>query len=170
MQTNSFQLVLVSNNETSFAVFTYECGSLNWANKRVDVSIGFSGGEDFFFNHHLSRKRNVICISCLNLPITPWMNIVFNSKNSKQQWLYNYRFSSWQYLRNIITIYCWDNKCNKWLLISCMINLMSRNYYYHQFFLNIVMHGCYWRYLQPHSGMQCWFFFQWIWIIVWNHT
>ena len=83
LQTNSFQLALVSNNETSFAVFTYECGSLNWARNRV--SIGYSGGEDFFFNLHLSRARDVTCISCLNLPTTPWMNVVFNSKNSKQQ-------------------------------------------------------------------------------------
>ena len=73
--------MLASSNQTSFAVFTYKCGLLNWI--RNKASIGFSSGEDFFFNHPLSKLPNVNNIACLNQILTPWSNVVFNSKNGK---------------------------------------------------------------------------------------
>ena len=74
-------MVLASSDETSFAVFTYKCGSLNWVNHRA--SIGYSAGEDYFFNHPLSRKSNVNDIACINQPFTHWSNVVFNSGNGE---------------------------------------------------------------------------------------
>ena len=60
-------------------MFTYKCEFLNWVKNLA--SIGYSGGGDFFFNHPLSRRSNVNDIACLNQPITPWSNVVFNSEN-----------------------------------------------------------------------------------------
>ena len=66
---------------TSFVIFTYKCGLLNWVN--YGAGIGYSAGEDFFFNHPLSKRINVNDIACLNQPVTPWSNIVFLSKNGR---------------------------------------------------------------------------------------
>ena len=76
-QTNSFQAVLVSSNSTSYAIFTYRCGSLNWVNHKA--SIGYSAGEEFYTNHLLSRANNVNDVACLNEPYSEWSNIVYNT-------------------------------------------------------------------------------------------
>lgn len=78
MQTSSFQVVLASSTDTSYAVFTYKCGLLNWF--EYGASIGYSAGEDFYTNHNLSRQANVNDIACLNEPSSPWSNVVYNVK------------------------------------------------------------------------------------------
>ena len=65
----------MSSGDTSYAVFTYKCGSLNWINR--NASIGYSAGEDFFYNYELSRTHDVNDIACLNEPYSPWSNLVF---------------------------------------------------------------------------------------------
>ena len=81
LQKNSFQVVLASNNQTSFAIYTYKCGMLNWVKNRA--SIGYSAGKDSFFNHPLSKRLNINDIACLNKQITPWSNVAFNSEKGK---------------------------------------------------------------------------------------
>ena len=60
----------------SYAVFTYQCGSLNWINH--GASIGYSFNENFFENHYLSGNITVNDIACLNEPLTEWSNVVYN--------------------------------------------------------------------------------------------
>ena len=63
------------DQETSYAIFTYECGSLNWVRHRA--AIGFSAGVDFYDSHYLSRQSNVNDIACLNQPSSLWSNVVY---------------------------------------------------------------------------------------------
>ena len=76
-QTNTFQAVLTSSINTSYAIFTYQCDLLNW--QSYNASIGFSAGKKFYKNHFLSRQSNVNDISCLNEPYSKWSNIVYNT-------------------------------------------------------------------------------------------
>ena len=57
----------------SYAIFTYQCGGLNWINSYY-AGIGFSIGQDFFNNHKLSLTPNVNDIACLN---DEWSNVVY---------------------------------------------------------------------------------------------
>ena len=70
--------MLASNDqETSYAVFTYKCGSLNWVGEIDYAAIGYSAGGDFYDSHYLSRQSNVNDIACLNQPSSPWSNVVY---------------------------------------------------------------------------------------------
>ena len=75
LQGNSFQVVLVTDGVRSYAVFTYKCGELHWAN--YNASIGFSASSSFFANHPLSRQSNVNSIACLNSPTSQWSNVLY---------------------------------------------------------------------------------------------
>ena len=68
--------MLASNDqETSYAIFTYKCGLLNWVGDYA--AIGYSAGGDFYDSHYLSRQSNVNDIACLNQPSSPWSNVVY---------------------------------------------------------------------------------------------
>ena len=67
--------MLTSDENSSYAIFTYKCGSLN----RNDhyAGIGYSAGTEFYKNHILSMKPNVNDIACLNEPRSEWSNVVY---------------------------------------------------------------------------------------------
>ena len=67
--------MLTSNENSSYVIFTYKCGSLNW-NRRY-ATIGYSAGTEFYNNHILSMKSNVNDIACLNEPHSEWSNVVY---------------------------------------------------------------------------------------------
>ena len=75
MQPSSFQVVLTSNENFSYVIFTYKCGSLNW--NLYYAGIGYSAGTEFYKNHILSMKPNVNDIACLNEPHSEWSNVVY---------------------------------------------------------------------------------------------
>ena len=76
-QTNSFQVVLASDEDTSYAVFIYKCGLLRWSVH--GAGIGYDDGEDFFENYDNSNNSNssINDIACLNDPNSPWSNVVY---------------------------------------------------------------------------------------------
>ena len=66
---------MATDGDQSYAVFTYQCGELNWVRNRA--SIGFSAGPNLFANHPLSRQPNVNDIACVNQTCSPWTNVVY---------------------------------------------------------------------------------------------
>ena len=75
-QTNSssFQAVLASQGNKTYAIFTYKCDLFDW--NGTNAIIGFSASNTVFANFPLSRlvQEN---INCLNSPTSNWSNIVY---------------------------------------------------------------------------------------------
>ena len=74
IQTSSFQAVIITNSVSSFAVFTYKCGDLNYNNGLIGFS---SGNSSLFANHPASLRINDSHIACTNSPESPWMNVIY---------------------------------------------------------------------------------------------
>ena len=79
LQTNTFQGILVTDFERSYAVFTYYCEDLEFSS---DSFVGFQVSDDFFYFHETSFTNNVLSIACLNVPDSPWVNIVYGTTAS----------------------------------------------------------------------------------------
>ena len=75
MQTNTFQGILVTDGLQSYAIFTYQCGSMQWSGD--PATIGFIADGGFFQNHPLSGTLNSRDIACQNFPGTVWNNVVY---------------------------------------------------------------------------------------------
>ena len=73
VQTNTFQGIVITNGQQSYALFTYQCGLLGWSG---GATIGFTAAGKVYQNHHLSGTyaRN---IACLNSKITIWTNVIY---------------------------------------------------------------------------------------------
>ena len=82
LQTNTFQGVLVTDYSRSFAVFTYYCGDLEYSN---GATIGFSSRDGLFANHPATLRGSAQSIACLNKPVTPWVNIVYELTREGKQ-------------------------------------------------------------------------------------
>ena len=68
----------MTDGTRSYAIYTYECGKLNWADRFA--GIGFSASSNFFAEHPLSRNSGVNEIACINkdsIPSSNWNNIVY---------------------------------------------------------------------------------------------
>ena len=74
---NNFQVIVATDGNNSYTVFTYQCGELNWIQGARYASIGFSAGYNLFANHPLSRQPNVNDIACINQTCSPWTNVVY---------------------------------------------------------------------------------------------
>ena len=68
---NTFQGILITNGQLSYAVFTYKCGLMSWSG---DASIGFNTNGQFFYNHYFSLTPNASLVSCIN---SVWTNMVY---------------------------------------------------------------------------------------------
>lgn len=82
MQSNTFQgLVITDGIERSFAIFTYQCGLLQWpvnqSDTRLPVVIGFQGEPDFYANLLFSSRNIASDIACANTPATIWNNVIY---------------------------------------------------------------------------------------------
>ena len=73
-QTNSYQAVVITNDTESFAVFTYQCGSVSW---HGHATIGYNAGGTLFENHKLSGMNTANSVACLNYSSTVWSNLVY---------------------------------------------------------------------------------------------
>ena len=73
-QTNTLQGLIVTDFVNSYAVFTYYCGDLSYSN---GASIGFTTTDGFFANHPASIRGKAEQVACLNEPITPWVNVIY---------------------------------------------------------------------------------------------
>ena len=74
LQTNTFQAVVITSGVESYALFTYQCGSMEWSG---GATIGFNTDDTFFMNHRLSGTARANEIACLNSPTTIWSNVVY---------------------------------------------------------------------------------------------
>ena len=84
-ESNTFQAVLATDGTRSYAIYTYECGKLNWVH--YSAGIGFSASDDFFAEHPLSRNSSVNGIACINedsIPPSNWSNVFYEISNIGQ--------------------------------------------------------------------------------------
>ena len=75
LQKNTFQGLLITDYNVSYAVFTYKCEDLNFPNGNKAV-IGFVAPDGLHYNHPLSLSNQTASIDCLYYPKTPWVNVV----------------------------------------------------------------------------------------------
>ena len=73
-QTNTYQAIIISDGQSSFAIFTYNCQQMEWSG---DVGIGINGDGRFYVNHILSKSENAHQIACLNSPTSDWSNVLY---------------------------------------------------------------------------------------------
>ena len=62
---------MITDGNNSFAVFTYQCGLLDWSRGTI---IGYNAAGDFFENHGLS-SGSAEAIACINLPGSNYSNV-----------------------------------------------------------------------------------------------
>ena len=72
-QRNTFQGIVITNGSTSYTVFTYECGDINWGDQ---ATIGFKATGSFYRNHLYTASR-AASIDCVNSPNSQWNNVVY---------------------------------------------------------------------------------------------
>lgn len=72
-QTNTFEGIVITDGATSYAVFLYECGSIQWDGRAV---IGFKANGSFYQNHVLSGQ-SAASIDCVNSPASQVNNVVY---------------------------------------------------------------------------------------------
>ena len=73
-QINTFQGIVITDGTTSFAVFTYKCGDLNWGS---GATIGFSAAGDLFANHEFTGRPDAHDVDCLNQPLSDYVNVIY---------------------------------------------------------------------------------------------
>ena len=61
-QTNTFQSVLITDGTKSYAVYTYQCGEMEWGD---ESTIGFNAGQDYYENHPVTGHFQSHFIACL---------------------------------------------------------------------------------------------------------
>ena len=73
LQTNTYQGLVITDFNSSYAVFIYKCYDLEFSGS---AAIGFTAGNVLFSNHRISgyRAKNVACI---NYPESSWVNLVY---------------------------------------------------------------------------------------------
>jgi len=74
LQTNTYQGIVVTNGDQSYALFTYRCGQLGWSG---GATIGFSAAGDFYYNYKMSGTSSVKNVACENSPESSWTNIIY---------------------------------------------------------------------------------------------
>jgi len=70
---NTFQAILVTDGTTSYAIYTYRCGEINWARS---PSIGFNAAGRVFDNHPLAGNPSASAIDCNGDNM--WNNVIYN--------------------------------------------------------------------------------------------
>ena len=78
LQTNTYQAIVITDHEMSYAIFTYNCGQLQWAGLGAPFpTIGFySSSDGIFENHPLTGQRNAFEIACGPNPMTN--NVIYS--------------------------------------------------------------------------------------------
>ena len=74
LQTNTYQGVVVTNGQQSYALFLYQCDQMGWSG---NATIGFSAAGSFYQNHFLSGTPNAKGVACINSASNTRSNIVY---------------------------------------------------------------------------------------------
>lgn len=75
LQPNTFQVIVTTDGTSTYSIFTYKCGDLNWTGP-LYATIGYSIDGNLFNSHPLSGTAAVNDIACLNQPQSVWSNVV----------------------------------------------------------------------------------------------
>ena len=67
---------MTTDFKSSFAVFIYRCGDLNFP--RNHATIGFVSEDGVYANHEAMFRKKISAVSCLNYPNSPWVNVVYD--------------------------------------------------------------------------------------------
>ena len=59
--TNTFQGILITDGSSSYVVFVYECGGMEWGGG----VIGWQASRTDFYTHYLSRRIDSNDVGCL---------------------------------------------------------------------------------------------------------
>ena len=75
---NTYQGIVITDGNTTYAVFTYQCGLMEWSR---GATIGFNAAGQIYENHPFSGSENVHEIACVNSPDLEWSNLVYKLTN-----------------------------------------------------------------------------------------
>lgn len=83
LRQNTFQGVIITDEENqTFAIFTYECGLLEWSDSPASLNqhavIGYTAPGGFYSSHPLSGTADVTSVSCAACPRSIWSNLVYD--------------------------------------------------------------------------------------------
>ena len=78
MQENTYQAIVATDSVSTYAIFTYQCGLLEWGSS---ATIGFTAAGNPFYNNDPSSNN----IACINLPDTDWSNVVVLLSNNNPE-------------------------------------------------------------------------------------
>ena len=83
-QTNSFQAAILTNGSASYAVFTYNCGLMDYSAR---AAIGFAAYYSYgiYANHPLSMSERAKEVACLNSPRSPWANVIYELSTDRSE-------------------------------------------------------------------------------------
>ena len=76
VQKASFQGVLATDHERSFAIFIYKCEDEN-ARFSNRATIGYVTRDGGYANHEATFSNNPYSISCLDYPARRWTNVIY---------------------------------------------------------------------------------------------
>ena len=68
---NTFQLTVITNDVTTFAIFTYLCGDLDTTRT---ATVGFDASGVHYDNFEFPNNDN---LACSNQPLSDFSNIVY---------------------------------------------------------------------------------------------
>ena len=74
LQTNTYQGIVITNGQQSYALFVYQCNRMGWSG---NATIGFSAAGNFYQDHLLSGTPNAKRVACMNLTSSMRSNIVY---------------------------------------------------------------------------------------------
>ena len=73
-QRNSYQAVLITDGERSYALFLYHCDLLISGG----AGIGYFASGNFFENHPLAKSARSDSVACSNSPHTAWNTLIYS--------------------------------------------------------------------------------------------
>ena len=77
-QTNTFQAIIITDVFTTYVIYTYKCGELEWSGPDfLHAVVGYNLPNVGFMNEPLSRTPAKLSIACENHPISNFVNIVY---------------------------------------------------------------------------------------------
>lgn len=75
-QNNTYQGLIITNGTKTYAVFTYQCGYLNWAG---EATIGFNAAAEYYANHPLASLTTSNLIACVHTGVgSDWNNVIYD--------------------------------------------------------------------------------------------
>ena len=75
MQRNTFQGIVITDGNKTYAVYTYHCDDIEWSDGSV---IGFNAGGSYYDNHPLSDSISARDIDCVHSPGSEWNNVIYD--------------------------------------------------------------------------------------------